>query len=307
MYLSVSPNPDMVNQDVSINMTVAPAPPSGFTFTDIRLEIICPNGTVSQPYGILNSDAQGAVPLFSFTPTEVGIYFLNASFAGHLFNAGSSNQNYLPCSMIQPLLVTDGTVALTLDVQPNPDVINQPATATVVFSFPPPSGEVFTVIKLQVTYPNGSAINQTTTYPSDSAGVVLGSFTPAELGSYVLRAFFDGQNFTSVQFNSAASNNVTLVVTEPEPTPTPGGGGDNGGGGSTSSSSTSTTNTASNPTPTPEPTENPEDEPTYKPTPEPTQRRVFLDGPYALTQLLIIGLVVFLVCLGVMIVLKRWE
>ncbi|MCW3999804.1 MAG: hypothetical protein NWE93_06160 [Candidatus Bathyarchaeota archaeon] len=308
LALSVTPNPDMVNQTVTINMAVTPTPPAGNTYSGILLQITCPNGTVAYPYGPFNSSGSGAVPPISFTPTQVGTYLLQAFFPSQQFKSGNNSTLYMPsASNIVPLNVIDGTTTMTLDVTPNPDVINQPAAFTITVSPSPPASEVFTGITLQVTYPNGTITNQS--LASNNAGITLGIFTPPETGTYILQAFFEGQAFTSVTYAKASSNIVTLQVTnatEPTPTPSPAPGGSSGDSSSSSSSSSSKATTLTTPTPTPAPEEE-DPTPIETPTPEPTQRKVFLDGPYALAQVVLIAVVLFFVCLGVMIVLKRWE
>ncbi len=80
-YISVAPNPIGVNQQVSVNLWITPAPPSSADkYHDLIIQIIPPNGS-AQTKGPLNTSSQGTFDLV-YKPNEVGTWYFQFSYPG---------------------------------------------------------------------------------------------------------------------------------------------------------------------------------------------------------------------------------
>jgi len=99
LFISAAPNPVGVNQDVIITIWTSMPPPTaagagGDRWKNIIVTITKPDGT-TETKGPLTSDAVGGVWL-QYSPTQVGIYYIQASFQGQWVNTTTYKRWYEP-------------------------------------------------------------------------------------------------------------------------------------------------------------------------------------------------------------------
>jgi hypothetical protein len=89
-YLAVSPNPVGVDQQVTIQAWVQPLPPTGqFVYHGLTITITKPDGTI-QTIGPLDTSTI-ASQYTIYTPTMVGTYSVQMSYAGETFPTGATH------------------------------------------------------------------------------------------------------------------------------------------------------------------------------------------------------------------------
>ncbi len=306
MFLAVTPNPDIVNQPVQATATLPP-PPAGYTYTGITYSIGYPNGSYLPLDGTF-STPNGTVTAV-FTPTLVGTYYLQAFFPAQRFTIGNTTAYYRATqSNVVALDVTGVGTSIALSVTPNPDVVNQTATINIAVT-PPPTNGPFTGISYNITYPNGtvSTIGGLSTNGTGAVPPIV--FTPTEVGTYTLQAFFPSQTIGAVTYPSAISSNVTLVVQNPaDPTPTPTATPSDSSSSSSNSQSSNNQNTDDT-TPDEEDIDETIDEVDDNGLneTEPTQKRDWLPGTFPVFETILAGLIACIACIAAVLILKRWD
>lgn len=182
---------------------------------------------------------------------------------------------------------------------------------------PPLLNDRFVNITVTITQPNGTILN-IGPFTSDSDGVLYVSFVPTQIGNYTLQMNFPGQAFTSIActYFSAQSKAVTLNITQqstvnPSPTPTPTPNNSSTSASSSQGSSTTKVQTSDYM----QPWQNSESN-DYTPN-QPSGngdigeqqdgRNWIAPGPFPVVETAAASAIAFSVCIGVILILKRWE
>jgi outer membrane protein assembly factor BamB len=113
-FLSVSPNPAGVDQQVLVSMWIAPITPTSYEyFQDFTVTIMDPDGTTETKTG-LNASPMGG-QYFVYTPAKIGNYTFKFTYPGQTFSTGDKY-----------LSVESPTTTLSVQQEPMPSFQETP-------------------------------------------------------------------------------------------------------------------------------------------------------------------------------------
>ncbi|MBZ5540581.1 MAG: Ig-like domain repeat protein [Acidobacteriia bacterium] len=184
---SVTPNPSLIGQAVTVSFSVTVLPPGSGTPT--------PGGTVTISDGA-GASCTATLPLTScsLNPTVIGAGNMTATYSG--------DGNYTGSSGLAAFKVKANTTTMIVSISPNPVVVGQPTTVTFSVTVVAPGTGTPTGT---VTASDGAGASCTATLPATSC-----SLTSTAIGSHTLTATYSGDsNFAG----SSGTSTVQLTVT----------------------------------------------------------------------------------------------
>ncbi|MGD6805691.1 MAG: hypothetical protein ACQCN4_01875 [Candidatus Bathyarchaeia archaeon] len=201
---------------------------------------------------------------------------------------------------------------VTLNVTPNPVAVGQTVTISILIDpLPQIPNSFFSGVIINVTNPDGTSC-YLGPFMSNSNGTVLTAFAPTQVGNMTFQASLARQEYPIINtiYSPSQSNIVTLQVqqnattTLPSPSPTPSPTTVQQNSQSTSSQSTQSSSNYWQDDQQYNSWYGDSEDSGYQQNPQPNY---YLPSYFPVVETGVAGVVSFLVCVGVILILKRWE